>query len=76
MYMHVYLLFGSGLSFSWTGARNGNLRKFGTEEEERRRARRPPRGLGRRDGARAKGRRERIENYENEKECKMRKIKR
>lgn len=50
VYMNVYLLFGSGKSFSWTGARNGNFRKLGTEEEERRRARRPPSGLRWRDG--------------------------
>lgn len=47
--MCVYLLFGSGQSFSWTGARNENFRKLGTEEEEWRRARRPPRGLRWRD---------------------------
>ncbi len=41
----VYLLFVSEESFSWTGARNWNFRKLGTEEEEWRRARRPPKGL-------------------------------
>lgn len=51
VYICVYLLFGSGQSFSWTGARNGNFRKLGTEEEEWRRARRPPSGLRWRDGS-------------------------
>ena len=49
--MSVYLLFGSGDSFSCTGARNWNFRKLGTEEEEWRRARRPTRGLRWRDGS-------------------------
>ena len=50
VYMCMYLLFGWGQSFSWTGARNGNFRKLGTEEEEWRRARRPTKGLRWRDG--------------------------
>lgn len=49
VYRCVYLLFVSGQSFSWTGARNWNFRKLGTEEEEWTRARRPSRGLGWRD---------------------------
>lgn len=43
--IHVYLRFVSALSFSSTGARNGNFKKLGTEEEAWSRARSPPRGL-------------------------------